>query len=227
MTNNHVANLKNVLILSGVVLIVMVLISSYAWTQIPAGEQVCTHWNAAGECDQYGGKFMGIFLLPIIAAAIVGLLAVLPRLEPRTTNMAQSFSAYIVVWRVVLLFFLLLHLVLMLSILGVGVNIGTVLPILIGCLFILIGNYLGKVRSNFFFGIRTPWTLSSDLAWNKTHRLGGKLFVLLGLLFIASAILFQGSAWIFWLVGSTLAMVVVLSIYSYYIWKDDPSALAR
>lgn len=227
MTNKPMANLKNILVLSGIILLAMVLISGYAWTQIPAGEQVCTHWNAAGECDQYGGKFMGLFLLPIVALGITCLLALLPRLEPRATNMAQSFNTYIIVWRVVLLFFLLLHIVLTVSILGAGVNISTILPILIGILFMFIGNYLGKVRSNYFFGIRTPWTLSSDLAWNKTHRLGGKLFVLLGLLFIASALLFQGAAWIFWLVGSTLAMVVVLTIYSYYIWKDDPSALAR
>ncbi|MEM7133261.1 MAG: SdpI family protein [Chloroflexota bacterium] len=217
-------NLRNVLILSGVVILAMFALSTYVWTQIPAGEQVCTHWNAAGECDDYGNKFVGIYLMPLIVTAVVGLFSFIPRIEPRAIHLAQSRKAYTAVWGIMLLFFFGLHSALMLEILGGTANIGFVVPILIGILFIVIGNYLGKVRSNFFFGIRTPWTLSSELSWNKTHRLGGKLFMLLGFAFIVGALVSIGEAWIFVLIGGILLMTLTLVLYSYFVWKSDAEA---
>ena len=222
MENKFKNNLRNILILSGAVVLIMFAISTYVWTQIPEGQEVCTHWNAAGECDDYGSKFMGIFLMPIIAIGIVVLFPMLKKIEPRQENFLQSSKAYFAIWAIMLLFFLGLHGVLMLNILGYETNIGTFTPFLVGALLIVIGNYLGKVRSNFLMGIRTPWTLSSDLSWNKTHRLGGKLMVLQGILFMASTIFLKGEAWVYFLIGSLLLIVFGLTIYSYLVWKDDP-----
>ena len=92
---------------------------------------------------------------------------------------------------------------------------------LMGALFMVIGNYLGKVRSNFIFGIRTPWTLSSEDAWDKTHRLGGWLFFVTGLLIFLSG-LFSENGWIFvMLLGGFFLAIIFLFGYSYWIWKQD------
>ena len=81
-----------------------------------------------------------------------------------------------------LLFFLTLHTVLMLELLGHDAKIGAYTPLLVGLVFVVIGSYVGKIRSHYLFGIRAPWTLSSELSWNKTHQLGGKLFAVQGFL---------------------------------------------
>ena len=224
MKSEQDLKMRNVLLLSAGVVLVMFAISSYVWFQIPPGEKVCTHWNAAGECDGYGSKFVGIFLMPIIVAGMVGLFTLIPRIDPRATHIAQSRKAYVAVWATMLLFFLALHSVLMLELLGHDANIGSVTPLLVGLMLVVIGSYLGKIQSNYFFGIRTPWTLSSELSWNKTHRLGGKLLVLQGLLFVASVILFAREVWAYLLLGSSLVVVAVLMIYSYLIWKSDANA---
>ena len=224
MDGKHSSGFRNILLLSAGVILIMLAISGYVWSQVPDGEKVCTHWNAAGECDGYGSKFVGIFLLPIAAAGVMGLFALIPRIDPRAVHIAQSRKAYTAVWATMLLFCLALHTVLMLELLGRDANIGSYVPLLVGLMLVVIGSYLGRVQSNFFFGIRTPWTLSSELSWNKTHRLGGKLLVLEGFLFMASAILFTGEVWVYLLLGSSLVMVVVLMAYSYFVWKGDPNA---
>jgi len=215
---------KTMLLVSGAVVLVMFAISAFVWTRIPAGESVCTHWNAAGECDGHGSKFVGILLLPIVTVGMVGLFALIPRIEPRAANLAQSGRAYAVVWAALLLTFLALHTILMLDILGHDAGIGTIMPILVGLMLVMIGGSLSHVRSNYFFGIRTPWTLSSELSWDKTHRLGGKLFVILGLMLVVAPLVVTGEVWIYGLMGGTLVSVVTLAAYSYVIWKGDPDA---
>ena len=80
------------------------------------------------------------------------------------------------------LFFALIFFLTNLTAIGYNINISTYIPLLVGLLFIIIGNYMGKIKMNWFMGIRTPWTLSSEETWNKTHQLGGKLFMISGLL---------------------------------------------
>jgi uncharacterized membrane protein len=227
MNRTQNPSIGTMLLVSGAIVLIMFAISAYVWTQIPAGESVCTHWNAAGECDDYGSKFVGILLMPIITVGLAGLFALIPRIEPRAAHMAQSSKAYAVVWATLLLTFLALHTILMLDILGYDAGIDTYMPILVGLMFVLIGGSLGHVRSNYFFGIRTPWTLSSEVSWDKTHRLGGKLFVILGLILLVMPLVVTGEAWVYGLMGGILATVVVLAAYSYVIWKSDPDARAK
>lgn len=227
MENSQNGKFRNLLGLSAATLLVMFMVSAYVWTQIPTGQQVCVHWNAAGVCDDYGSKFMGIFLFPMIAVGIVALFALIPRIEPRATNIAQSAKAYFAIWGVLMLFSLILHIGIMAELLGWGVNMSMLVPFLVGLLFIVVGNYMGKVRSNYFVGIRTPWTLSSELSWNKTHRLGGKLLILQGVLFMAVAFFLTGEWWIYLLVGYTVGMLAILMAYSYFIWKSDKDVHAH
>jgi len=157
-------SMRTMLLASTAAVLVMFAISAYVWTRIPAGEVVCTHWNAAGECDDHGSKFVGILLLPIVTVGMAGLFALIPRIEPRAAHLAQSSKAYAVIWAALLLTFLALHTILMLDILGYDAGIDTTMPILVGLMFVLIGGSLGHIRSNYLIGIRTPWTLSSELS---------------------------------------------------------------
>ncbi len=226
MNNKQEFDLRSILLLSAVIIFIMFIVSSYVWTQIPDDEQVCIHWNTAGECDNYEGKFIGLYMIPFIVLGLTGLFPLLIRVEPRSRNIVQSRKAYKAIWAATLILLLAVHLILMSDLLGDDTNIVTYIPFLVGSLFMVIGNYMGKTRSNFFLGIRTPWTLSSDLSWDKTHRLGGKLFVLLGILLLVGAILFSSEIWVYLLMGSVLALSMILTAYSYFIWKNDPDVVS-
>lgn len=219
-----VQDLKGILFYSAILIALMFGISAWAWGQIPAGELVPTHWGIDGQPDAYGSKTMGLLSLPGIAVLIVVLLALVPRLDPRRRNLAQSQKAYTAVWASILTFMALLHIGMVLETLGRQGIVGILIPIATGILFIIIGNYLSKVRSTFTFGIRTPWTLTSEESWRKTHRLGGRLFMLLGALIALSAF-FGMMFFTFLLIISSVGLIIFLFGYSYIVWKQDPQAI--
>ncbi|MDJ0756132.1 MAG: SdpI family protein [Ardenticatenaceae bacterium] len=224
LQNNQVVNLNlgPLVWASAAVVLIMTVVSFWAWGQIPEGAQIPVHWNARGEVDRYGSVFEGLFLMPLIMVGITGLLYAIPKIEPRRLNIAQSIKAYKAVWIGLLIFMSILHGALILSVLGYAVNIGFLVPMMMGILFVILGNYMGKIRSNFMFGIRTPWTLSSELSWNKTHRLGGRLFVLVGLLMIVTSFIPASEFWVYVMMSSVFGMVIVLFVYSYLVYRSDP-----
>lgn len=223
MNNAPSFRFRTHLLISAAVVVVMVAISAYAWPRLPDGVPVCTHWNAQGVCDDWGSKGTGLFLMPAVVAGVALLFAVLPHVEPRRANLAQSGTAYAAVWMVMLAFFLVFHVIVVLQLLGVPVMMGALVPALTGVLFIAIGAVLGKVKSNYFFGIRTPWTLSSELSWQKTHRLGGWLFMAAGALIVVGALALPQGMWVVVMMGVLVALVVTLAVYSYLVWKGDPA----
>ena len=116
-----------------------------------------------------------------------------------------------------------LHVLFVAAALGTDVEISRVVLIGIGVLFLVIGNYLPKVRPNYLMGIRTPWTLASDLSWARTHRLGGRLFVLEGLVLLVLGLLDVGPEMlIVTMIAAIVIMLIVVSAYSYQVWKADP-----
>lgn len=119
-----------------------------------------------------------------------------------------------------------IHAALALTAVGRPIDVARIVPVGLGVLFLVVGNYLGKLRSNFTAGIRTPWTLSSELSWNKTHRAAGRLFVGLGLLLLLCGL--TGSTGATWAValGGTFAGVAFLFVYSYLVWRRDPEKQA-
>lgn len=220
-------NLGKLLGLTAVIAIIMFLVSAWAWQQIPAGAEVPVHWNAQGEVDGYGSKFEGLLLMPIIMVGAMGLVALVTFIEPRRRNLLQSGKAFGAFWVALSLFFLFLHTSMVLVTLGYNVPINVVISIGVGALFIVIGNFLGKIRSTYTFGIRTPWTLDSDLAWNKTHRLGGKLFMLAGILILLSGIFLSGISFVAVMMVCIFGTVIVATVYSYFVWRNDPEVQAR
>ena len=218
-------NLRPLAIASVIAIGAMFLMAIWAWGQIPAGAQVPIHWGVDGQPNGYASKEFALLFTPVLTVGVAALLYFLPRFEPRAQNLAQSGPAYVQVCVAVLLGDGVLQLIVVLAAVGSPLDVSLVLSVATGVLFIVIGNVLGKVRSNFMFGVRTPWTLSSDLAWNKTHRLVGRLFVLLGLATIVVGLVGSPTAFLVVLLGGIGVVLVVAFVYSYQVWKSDPAKL--
>jgi uncharacterized membrane protein len=212
---------KGTLIFSGVIFLFTLALTIWAWGQIPADAQIPFHWNIKGEADNYASKAVGLMVGPIAVIFLTLLLIFIPRMEPRKENLDQSQKAFQTVIGGILLFLAGLHLITILAVLGYKANIVTMMAFLLGALFMAIGNYLGKIRSNFMFGIRTPWTLSSEISWNKTHRLGGWLFLLIGLLVFLSGFIHNAELTFGLLFGGLFGSIILLFGYSYWVWKGD------
>ncbi|MGD9142670.1 MAG: SdpI family protein [Dehalococcoidia bacterium] len=199
----------------------MFVLAVIAWPDAP--DRIPIHWGLSGEPDNYAGKVWGLFGPPVIAAGIYTLFFIMPRIDPRKRNYERFWSKYLIIRTVIITVLAAIHVVTFLWAIGTEVNMNIMVPMIIGFLLVLIGNYLGKLRSTWFVGIRSPWTLSSEESWNKTHRLGGWVFVIFGLALVIVAP-FQ-EKWAFYAWGITgAAALVFLYAYSYFVWKKDPDA---
>lgn len=224
MSNNSQSLFKKYLLIGVVTTLIMLAVSAYGWTQLPAGAEIPIHWNLAGEVDRTTGKVEGFLALPAVSMAIFFLLAWIPKIEPRKMNIEQSAKAYLASGVVFGGLMLMLQIFIVLASMGYNVNTTAVMTAAAGVMFIVMGNFMGKIRSNYIFGMRTPWTLSSELSWNKTHRLTGKLLMAFGLIvLVLVATVSATNALIY--TGCGLFLIVILSsVYSYFVWRNDPAA---
>jgi len=171
------------------------------------------HWNASGEIDGWGGKW-NIFLLGALPILNVVLFKMLPKIDPKKDNYEKHKKAYEwMQWVTAIVFIGLGWLMLSFS-MGIEFDMGTVIRLLIGIMFILLGNFMGQIRQNYFFGIKTPWTLADKTVWQKTHRRGGVVFALMGLVLIAS-ILLPANYMATVILSTSIGGVAYLFIYSY------------
>ncbi|MDD1512903.1 SdpI family protein [Priestia megaterium] len=178
------------------------------------------HWGANGEADGFATKINAMILTVGIMILIYFIIAFVPRIDPRKENYKYFSKTYNIVLNAVLLLFFFVNMSTILQGLGYNVPMSYIAPIMAGLVFIIIGNYLQRVRSNYFMGIRTPWTLSNETVWKKTHRLSGKLFFIGGLLILISAFLPDGyKSVIMW--GSIVLCVAIPYLYSYLAYKKE------
>ncbi len=192
------------------------------WNQLP--DQMASHWNVNDEVDGYMPKFWGVFLMPLFSLGLFAIFLLIPNIDPLKANIAQFREAFNLFIVLIIGFMVYVHALTLLWSLGYttfGMS-RAMLPA-IGVLFVFIGFMLRKAKRNFFIGIRTPWTLSSDTVWDKTHKLGAALFTISGVLAVIGG--FFGGMAAFWLLFLPLiGSVLFLVVYSYVLYQRETSA---
>jgi uncharacterized membrane protein len=190
------------------------------------------HWDISGVADRFASRDEALrmfALLPGACVVVALLLALIPSIEPLRENMLRSRRVYLTAW---------IGVEAMLALLAVGVALVTaqsagaatpnvdifVRALIAGSavLVMFVGDALPKTRPNFFMGVRTPWTLTSDLAWDRTHRLAGRLLVLVGVWGVIAAFVFNGVTLAFALSAPLIGVGLLACVYSYFVWRNDP-----
>ena len=215
-------NLRLPMTIGFLLIAAMAAMSVWGWLALPADAQLATHWGFDGRVNGHMSKGIGLVLLPAIALATTLFIALIPRIEPRREHLAESRKAFFVFWIGALGVLALGHAMIVLTAMGYAIDIPGTLLIAVAVMLAAGGNYLGKVRSNFFLGIRTPWTLSSELSWEKSHRLLGRLFVLSALVTLAVRFAVGVEAGYLAFAATVTASAVVAIVSSYVYWKQDP-----
>ncbi|HEX2994701.1 MAG TPA: SdpI family protein [Anaerolineales bacterium] len=201
------------------ILLAAILAGLLFWNRLP--DPMASHWGVNDQVDGYISRFWGVFLLPLMSLGMLVLFLAIPSIDPLKANITQFreiFNVFIVLIVAFMVYVYGLTLAWNLGYTGFKMS-GAMLPAM-GLLFIFVGFMMRRAKRNFFIGIRTPWTLSSDTVWDATHRLGAILFIISGVLAFIGG-LFGGMA-SFWLVfvpviGSTL----ILLVYSYVLYRRE------
>lgn len=180
--------------------------------------QVPIHWSSSGEIDRYASKMEAMLAMIGLLVFVYVLMFLTPKIDPRRKNYQLFSKTYYILINAMLLIFSLINVLVIMTGLGYDLPAGSIVPVLVGALLIVIGNYLPRVRSNFFFGIKNPWTLSSDSIWKKTHRFAAKVFTLAGLLIAVDGLLSISPEI---MLPVILATVLAPYIYSYVLYRKE------
>lgn len=197
------------------ILIISFAIAAYAYPQVP--DNVPSHWNAAGDVDGYMDRFWGLFLFPIILIPLILLFIAIPRIDPLKKNVAKFrsyFDGFIIIFAVFMFYVQLLTTA---WALGYTFNMMVALMPAFAMLFFYCGILMEKSKRNWFIGIRTPWTLSSDRVWEKTHRLGGKMFKAAAVISLFGIAAGEYAIWV--LLIPVLVAAFYPMVYSYFAYQ--------
>ena len=210
--------MRKLIIISTILVTLLFLVSFYFYTILPI--TIITHWGVTGQPNGYMSKFPGVFLFPLIILGMLLLFIFLPKLDPLRKNYKNFITYYDSFILIFILFMSYIYIISILWNLGIQIPIYLALIPAIGFLFIYIGLILKHVKQNWFIGIRTPWSLSNEKVWNKTHKLGSKLFVISGIITLAG-ILFPPTSMILFILVPILASSIWLIVYSYLIYRKE------
>lgn len=188
----------------------------YVYPTLP--DKVPSHWNFNGEVDGWSSPFWGAFGIPLLNIGLYLLFFVMPKIDPNKERYVQFTSAYNAFRYVFHVFMTGVYIIIMMAANNQPVNVGQIVPMGVAVLLIIIGNYMGKVRKNYFFGVKTPWTLASEEVWQKTHRMTGPLWVVSGIVGFIGAF-FGGKAGYFLFFGMIVVIAVVPMAYSYFVFR--------
>ncbi len=207
---------KSEVVITGIILLSFA-IGGYFYPQMP--ERMASHWNGQGQVDGYMSKFWGLFLMPFISIGLLSLLVLIPRVDPLKANIERFKKYYYGFTIVVVLFLFYLYLLTIFWNLGIRFNMIQLLAPAFGILLYFCGILIEKAKRNWFIGIRTPWTLSNENVWDKTHLIGGKLFKVAGVIALIG-VFFQGYA-IFFILIPVILVAFFTIIYSYFEYQRE------
>ena len=205
---------KWMMIVTSIVILLPIPVGVLLWDKLP--DKVPYHWGINGEVDGWASKPIAVFLLPVILLVLQWVCLLVTTLEPKAKNVTSSKVLGLVLWIIPVLN-LFLHVMVWLAAFGREVNTTVILPLFMGALFVVIGNYLPKCKQSYTMGIKLPWTLNDEENWNATHRLAGKLWVAGGVLTMLCGLL--PDVWSFIVMMSILVTICVIpTIYSSYLF---------
>ncbi len=199
------------LIITSIITILPIFAGVILWDKLPA--QVPCHMNFKGEIDGYCSKAFAVFVLPAILLGAHWLCALGTSADPKKTNHSVKIL-HLILWIIPLLS-IITNAMVYLTALGIETKIETILPVLVGLILAIVGNYLPKCKQSYTIGIKLPWTLSSEENWNRTHRLAGRIWLICSVAIIISGFIKCPEI----LLGAFLIMIIVPTIYSYLLYK--------
>jgi len=202
-------------IISLLIIMISFIIGIYFYSLLP--DKVASHWNARGEVDGYMSKFGGLFLMPIISLVLLLLFIIIPKIDPLKHNIEKFrkyFDGFIVL---MMLFLFYLYILTILWNIGVRFNFVHLLVPIFSIFFYYCGILIQKAQRNWFIGIRTPWTLSNEQVWNKTHKIGGILFKIAGIISLIGILLPEYA--LFFVICPVIIASLFPVIYSYFAYQ--------
>ena len=207
--------------ISIIIIIVQLTFALYLSSFIANDARIPSHWNIRGEIDGYTGKWTAILLFPGINALLFIFMLILPIISVRYRETSERFSRMVpIITNIVIFFFAIIHIYTLLLGAELVSATGSFIYYAIGLMFILLGNVLPKMPSSFFIGIRTPWTLSSECVWRKTHKVGGICFVINGLLMISIPAIWGNNATALTIMFVLFLILILYSVlYSFLLYK--------
>jgi uncharacterized membrane protein len=215
-------NTRTTIIVGLIMIVLATLVGLALWNRLP--DPMASHWDANDQVNGYMSKFWGVFLMPLMTAGLFLLFLAIPNIDPLKANIArfrEAFNLFIVLFVGFMVYIYLLTLLWNLGYTGFNMS-EAMLPAL-GLLFFFIGSLMRKTKRNFFIGIRTPWTLSSDTVWEETHRVGSVLFMIAGALaFLGSFV--GGKTAIWFIFVPVMVSVLITLVYSYVLYQREIKA---
>jgi len=200
-----------------IIILLFFAVGIYLYPQMPA--KMASHWDIQNQVNGYISKFWGLFLMPLVSVGMFLLLVLIPKIDPLKDNI-EKFRKYFDNFIVLLIIFLFyIHLLTIFWNFGLKFNMGQLMMPAMAILFYCCGILIEKTKRNWFIGIRTPWTLSSDKVWDKTHQLGGKLFKIVGIITFLGIIL---PNYAFFLIFFPVIIAsIYIIIYSYFEYRKE------
>lgn len=204
--------------LGPLLLVAMWAFALVVYPSLPA--RIPMHWGVAGGVDRWGAKWPSAFLMPLVGVGLWLLFPALRRLDPRRRHYDRFEETFWLLVNAMVAFMAVMEVATLGAALGWPMDMTRVVLILVGLVFVVLGNYLPRVRSNWWMGIRTPWTLESERVWRETHRLGGRTFVAGGLVTMVAALLPPlVRPWV--ALAGLLVGGFVPVVYSYVLWRRE------
>jgi uncharacterized membrane protein len=212
---------RTTLIIVSILIVASTLAGLLLWNQLP--DLMASHWGTNDQVNGYMSKFWGVFLIPLITIAMLLLFLAIPSIDPLKANIAQfrdTFNAFIAL--IVAFMVYIYGLTLAWNLGHTNFRMSTAMLPALGLLFIFVGVLMSKAKRNFFIGIRTPWTLSSDKVWDETHRVGSKLFMASGALALLGAFFPDYAFW--FLMVPIMGTALFTVVYSYVLFRREQKA---
>ncbi|SDI73049.1 SdpI family protein [Dolosicoccus paucivorans] len=203
---------KKTILITALLTVLPIVFGLLLWNQLP--EQMATHFNADNKVDGFSSKLFTVVGLPLIMLGGHMLSALMTTIDPRRRNISNKMFS-LVLW---LMPFISIFTLTMIYAYNLGIPINTNLfgHLLVGLIFLIVGNYLPKIRQNYTIGIKLPWTMNNEENWSRTHRLGGVVWMIAGAFILLSGFITSFNAeWT--LLGAVLVAILVPTIYSLYL----------